>query len=156
MLLEFEILKTLKHYSRTCYRLPWQSRSIIDYKLFRASSQFLNQLILKALKRHRLVFYRNLDDNCLGSGLTPAFCRLVSPQALPILENDKPVSPTAKSTSPTGLVPTAYSRAGTVDRLGRKDRRVQSSRVTESYNRPYVSSSSTSSYTGRSASGKYW
>lgn len=86
-----------------------------------------------------------------GSGLTPAFCRLVSPQALPILENDKPVSPTAKSTSPTGLVPTAYSRAG-VDRLGRKDRRVQSSRVTESYNRPYVSSSSTSSYTGRSAS----
>ena len=98
------------------------------------------------------VIYRNLDDNCLGSGLTPAFCRLISPQALPILENDKPASPTGKSTSPTGLVPTASSRAG-VDRLGRKDRRVQSSRVTEAYNRPYVSSSSTSSYTGRSASG---
>ncbi|CAG5112551.1 Oidioi.mRNA.OKI2018_I69.chr2.g6754.t1.cds [Oikopleura dioica] len=86
-----------------------------------------------------------------GSGLTPALCRLVSPQALPILENDKPTSPDHKSTSPTGLTPSASSRAE-VDRLGRKDRRIQSSRIAESYNRPYTSSTSTSSYSGRSAS----
>ena len=101
-----------------------------------------------------VIFYPRPDTDCLGSGLTPALCRLVSPQALPILENDKPTSPDHKSTSPTGLTPSASSRAE-VDRLGRKDRRIQSSRIAESYNRPYTSTTSTSSYSGRSASGKW-
>lgn len=81
-----------------------------------------------------------------GSGLTPAICRLVSPQALPILENEKPSSPEKVSTSLPGT-----SARNEPDRVGRHERRIQSSRVAESYNRPYVSST-TSSYSQRSSS----
>ena len=117
------------------------SLTFLASKWFRFNQQFCD-------------FLPRPDTDCLGSGLTPALCRLVSPQALPILENDKPTSPDHKSTSPTSLTPSASSRAE-VDRLGRKDRRIQSSRIAESYNRPYTSTTSTSSYSGRSASGKW-